>query len=137
MANFAFVEYNGPDQNGKPHRRVVRSHAARNPVARRDRVTQYQQERQKREAAEKERQENLEREANKDAVTIDRGAWSPPFAPKMGTVVGFLQRHPSPFDVLGAARSDPFDCFARKLGPMDIYLLDHCQCTPFKPLCPI
>ena len=130
MARFEFVEYNCPDKPSQPRHRVVRAHAPRNVAARRERVEQYRQQKQKQQDAERAHQ--LERDHAADITFIDRGQWVAPWVPKMGTVVGFLQRHPEPLDVLSAARMDPYQSFSRQMTPMDQFLLDHCRwpCDP-------
>ncbi|KAL2214311.1 hypothetical protein CC79DRAFT_1363086 [Sarocladium strictum] len=137
MAEFEFVDCSEPDQNGPPRRRTVRSHAARNPVARRDRVLQYQREREERarkeaeeaeEAAEQEMEQTLERQLFGDVYVIERGPWSAPCAPKMALANCSLHRHPAPLDVLTSARSDPFGCLGTGLRSVDYFLLDHFNC---------
>lgn len=123
MPDFEFVDYSGPGDPGKPRRRTVRAHAARNGTARRERVAQYQREKQQRDDAERERLRRRDLAAG--IIAVDRVEWTTPSAANMGTEVEYWQMYSGPVDILGAARSDPFGSFVRRLSPMDCFLLDY------------
>ena len=133
MARFEFVECDGSNRASIARRKVVRSHAARNVAARRERVEQYQRQKQKQKRldAHRDRQQDLYHAA--DQTVVLREEWSISWVPKMGTAAGLLQRHPEPLDILGAARIDPYQSFSRRMSPMDYFLLDHCESRPFRP----
>ncbi|KAL0776179.1 hypothetical protein CaCOL14_007466 [Colletotrichum acutatum] len=40
----------------------------------------------------------------------------------------------TPFGPLSSGRRDPFASFARRLSPVEDFLLDYCKCEPFTQL---
>ncbi|KAL2756678.1 hypothetical protein ACRALDRAFT_2018359 [Sodiomyces alcalophilus JCM 7366] len=141
---FQFVHISKP-ADAANHRRHVRSHAARNSKARRERVAQYQvqlrQENSRRRlsppssssesASASESPESSLSEPHSavhtpatsvhaDSDGID-GPW--PLMP----IRPVRRRSPSPISLLNPARQDPFDSFSQPLSPFEGFLLNHCK----------
>ncbi|KAH7176441.1 hypothetical protein EDB81DRAFT_37583 [Dactylonectria macrodidyma] len=118
---FQFVQLSHP-QDAASWRRQVRSHAAKNSRARQQRVIQYQ------EGKAKETQDSRAKEA----------LYQSEHPQEHGILVTG-----SVTTVLGAARTDPFDTFVRKLSKFESFLFDHfvnqvvlhvVTCYPMNPM---
>ena len=101
--NFVFVSEQPDDEHRK---KKIRSHAAKNAKARRQKVIAYQ--------AEKARGDEAARSACQDS-------WEP--------LNFFLPL--SPQTILSAARKDPFQSFKKPPTPFESFLLDHCMTPSF------
>jgi hypothetical protein len=113
---FEFVHLSHPDDAASQKHRV-RSHASRNPAARREGVSRHQKELQKK--------TNDTRKAPK---TLIENHVTLSYEHYVGSAnVGFTLM------ALSAARTDPFDTFVRNLTAFEAFLLDHCTC-PFKQI---
>ncbi|KAH7157994.1 hypothetical protein B0J13DRAFT_185711 [Dactylonectria estremocensis] len=100
---FQFVQLSHP-QDVASWKRQVRSHAAKNSRVRQQKVIQYQQEKVK------ETQALHAKEALGQSEHLQRAG---------ALVTGSVTT------AIGAARTDPFDTFARKVSKFESFLLDH------------
>ncbi len=99
---FHFVQISDP-HNSASWKRQVRSHAARNARARQQRVIQYQKDNTQ--VSRLHAKETPDDAANPVQPTYTYGPI---------------------FTALGAARTDPFHTFARKMTNFENFLLDYC-----------
>lgn len=105
---FQFVQLSHP-QEAASWKRQVRSHAAKNARARQRRVVQYQEDKLK---------ENSELHSTEAPGRSEHS--QKPNPPAAGSIT----------TALSAARTDPFDTFARKVTKFESFLLDHCMLCP-------
>ncbi|TDZ16411.1 hypothetical protein Cob_v010693 [Colletotrichum orbiculare MAFF 240422] len=110
--DFTFVQITHPSDVAT-WKKKVRSHAARNPSARRQRVADFQDSQRRGEA-----------DANvaSDAVVRSRrtGRRNLPFTPNGSNIMLF-----GPLTLLSASDLDPFDSFIRPLSPFEMHLMYH------------
>lgn len=107
--DFQFVHISHPD-NAPAWKKKVRSHAARNSRVRQKRVADHQS------------VLSAEHPPRDELLALTPAA--SPLSPHVAAIA-------SPQSVLGAARTDPFDSFARRLSPLEGFLLDHCRWGSF------
>lgn len=110
---FHFVHLTHPD-DARLWKERVRSHAARNSLARQQRVIKHLNE--KCEGAQ------LSNRFERDSIVMSGDSADithrVPWIPKITTTIN-------------AARSDPFDTFIRKITKFENFLLDYCELQPF------
>lgn len=114
-AGFEFVQIVKPGVNepSAAWRRQVRSYAARNPRARRQKVIAYQSDHRKK----------LEEAANEGPRTSNNGPRTQDLV-ATGTIRVLKM---DPVTPLSAARTDPFASFSRPMSTFESFLLDHCK----------
>lgn len=145
-AAFQFVHITKP-ADAANHRRHVRSHAARNSKARRERVTQYQSQLRQADSRRKPKppsslSESSSSESPSETSSSSSGSHSTVQTPATSVhadpdwesdrpwplipIRPVRRRSPSPMSLLNPARQDPFDSFSQPLSPFEGFLLNHC-----------
>lgn len=112
---FHFVNVSD-QEDAAVRKRKIRTHAAKNSLARQKRVLEHQ----KSQLAVVELNGGVKREP-KTRSTM-----------KGGSRVIIPVAYSSPRSVLSAGKRDPFETTVRVLTPFEQYLLSHCECLPFK-----